>query len=342
MIITIVAIGVLLSIGILIFIFGGRPKDVPSLHDIMINPSAVPDARPYYASRFRRGGIALTNASRGKTSAARDATKVEKQSVMAKVTDYISEGLKTGNKAKDLTVMGRTVTEHAQQKLYATFGVSAIAVAFYFIFATGTGGSINPVITVILLIAGGFIGYVLPDSILKSNAAKLRTEFNEAFYSWLDIVSQYLTTGEEAGSAMIKAAGLSQTWTFKLLYSALSTAQLRTLPVYQGLDALAKDRGLDNLYSLRDTLKLSTDHGVELGDTLRSYIQAYRSQNVIDAEAKVKSFGEQSSLPLGMVVIAFVILIAYPGVSGLLGSFGVDENTNIDNLGSIAETDVGG
>ncbi len=309
---------VIIVVGFFIIVSGGKPKPVPPLREIFPSATQVPDSRPYYAPAFKKG--LLENLSGDKKDAKEK--RAVKKTVAGRITAYVIEGLSAGDKPKHLITIGRSQEEHANIKILTAALGAIILLAFYAIFSLGGVVSFNPIIAILAVLIGTPIGFILPDNVLKSRALKLRLEFDSAFYSWLDVVSQYLSTGEEASNAMVKAASLSQTWPFKLLYSSLSLAQLRTMPVYVGLENLAHERGLENLNNLKEALKLSSDHGIEISNTLRSFIQSYRDQSIIDAETKVKSFAEQAALPLGMVVLAFLILIAYPGISGLLGSSG--------------------
>ena len=306
-------------LGVFTVLFGGKVKPPPPLSDFMVVTSLyAPDARKYYAFKSRK--TIQEDPEEGEEKESSSAAYGIAQKLLSGLISYISEGLKSGDKAKDLAITGVTREKHANNKLYSALGISGFLVGFYVLVGLGGIVSISPVVLVLMILVGGIVGFILPDTIIKGRAQDLRSEFDNALYSWLDIVSQYLSTGEEAGNAMLKAASLSKNWAFQMLYTALSTAQFRNLPAYLGFEALSKERGLDVLDSLKDSLQLSTEYGIEMRDTLNSFINSHREQVVIDSDAQVKSFGETSALPLGLVVIGFVILLMYPGIQGLLGS----------------------
>ncbi len=331
------ALVLLLSLGVLFLVQGLRPpKPLPLKKFLPELDQAQAQAEDNYALTVGEGfGLSLRRVGRYFGDPEEKKSGFVDQ-LYKKLEDWVGKGLALGSRGKNLAVVERTPADLAKQKIGFSLGFGFIITAFLLLLWLGGLLSIPPLAIIVAAVAFGLLGYWLPDSFLKSEADKLRREFEESMYTWMDLTSQYLNTGEEAGSAMIKASSLSGIWTFKLLNSTMVLSQIRARPIYEGLQDLRRDRGLDCLGDLVEALQLSAEYGAGLGDTVRSFIQSYRTQAVIDADTKVKTSAEQAALPLGLVVVGFLILLAYPGIRGVLdtgsgigGGFGDTERQDI-------------
>ncbi len=338
MIIYIVLLVLLGSLGLLLLLLGARPKKMP-LKNILPERDALlreDEKGENYALTTGEGfGLSFRKLS-SYVGGSADTKKSFIEVLYQRLEDMVGKGLSLGARGKNLAIVERTPADLARQKIGFCLGSSLVLVAFLLLLWLGGLISIPPLVIIVGALVVGLLGYWLPDSFLKTEANKLRKEFEDSMYTWMDLTSQYLNTGEEAGSAMVKASTLSHNWAFRLLNSAMTLSQVSARPVYEGLQRLRRERGLDCLGEFVEALQLSAEYGAGLGDTVRSFIQSYRSQAVIDADTKVKTSAEQAALPLGLVVVGFLILLAYPGIRGVLntgsgigGGFGNEDRQEI-------------
>ena len=315
------------SLGIILVFLGLRGSKPPPLGRIY---SDLTDARSSNQESYKIGLQENFSRTASKITKRLPKKKASQETFIYRSLDRliasIRESYVHGEKSKWLATIGRAPSDHARIKLQAAAGSAVFFGILIFLIVASGIVNINYAIIVIIGLIGGLIGYWVPDNIIKTEALKRRREFDEAMYIWIDLTTQFLSTGEDGTAAMIKASTLSTIWPFKLINSALSYSQLRARPAYEGLRELSQDLGFDSLKGLVEAMELSSEYGTELSEVIRSFVQSFRTQAVIDAEARVEASAEQSALPLGLVVVAFLILLAYPGIQGVL-------NTGLSDFG---------
>ena len=252
----------------------------------------------------------------------------------------LEEKLDTSSRAaiqlkRDLAMLGRTRRRHAEIKMFSTIAGAVIGLLI---------GLALPqlsiqvpyvgVLVVLLAIMGGGAGFVLPDSIAKSEAEKLRTEFDEMMLLWLDLVMPLIASGRDVGAAFLEATYLSKSWSFLLLGRYMNEARHLGQPIWMGLKKLKDERGISRLEQLTSALELSQRSGAEIRQTVIAQVESYRTAAHSEAVVKAEFASERMGAPLALTLAAFIVLIGYPAMSTLTGSGDIFNLPSTGSLGS--------
>ena len=220
---------------------------------------------------------------------------------------------------QDARMVGRTVESHA---------VAKIAGAVLGAVLLGGGGSLvallgmnlPTLIYVVLAALGGAVGWWLPDSTLRTAAEKERRRFQEVSESWLELASQLVTAGSDTFAALTTAASYSRHPVFVALAEALRAAAARGEPPWTGLRRLADERRLRFLDPFCAALDLAGTTGAGSRETILSQVDSARSKAMHEADARAASSGEKMGAPLALIGGAFMILMGYPPLAGIMDS----------------------
>ena len=218
---------------------------------------------------------------------------------------------------EDLRMINRSVERHAMVKLMSFAGVAGVlGLAGFFLILLG----INiPVLAIVLAAGmGGAAGWAVPDSILRTESDKEREHFQQVAESWLELVSQLVTAGEDTFAALVAAASYSKQPTFLVIRDALRAGAARGEPPWTGLRRLADDRRLRFLDPFCAALELAGTTGAGARQTITSHVDAARSKAMHAAEARAASSGEKMGAPLALIGGAFMILMGYPPLIGIM------------------------
>jgi hypothetical protein len=114
-------------------------------------------------------------------------------------------GIDLGNLDADLRVVGRGVEQHLIEKLTAS--VAGVLLPLGLALLATVGGATAPMSLVAVGSLGlGAAGFVLPDALLRSQAAERRRDFRYALSSYLDLVNVILAAGAGVETALSDAA----------------------------------------------------------------------------------------------------------------------------------------
>ncbi len=221
---------------------------------------------------------------------------------------------------QDARMVGRDIETHALHKM-AGLVLGAVLLAFGGIFAiTLLGVSLPPLIIVVAAGIGALGGWWLPDSILKTEANKERVLFQQVTESWLELVAQLVTAGADTFAALARAASYSEQPGFVTISDALRTAAASGEPPWTGLRRLADERGLRFLDPFCSALELAGTTGAGSRQAILAQVEAARSKAMLEADAAAASSGEKMGAPLALIGGAFMILMGYPPLAGILES----------------------
>ena len=225
---------------------------------------------------------------------------------------------------QDAAMIGRALETHAVHKMFGLLvggaGVAGLMMFFDTLLALGLR---VPIIVMIALI-GALLGWLLPDSFLRSEADKEREYFKQVSESWLELVAQLVTAGSDTFAALVTAASYSEQPGFVVLRNALRVAALSGEPPWTGLRRLADERRLRFLDPFCAALELAGTTGAGSRQAILAQVDAARSKAMLEADAAAASSSEKMGAPLALIGGAFMILMGYPPLSGILdtSSFG--------------------
>ena len=219
---------------------------------------------------------------------------------------------------QDARMVGRDIEAHAVQKM-AGLVLGAGVLAFFGIIArTVLGFNLPPVIVALAAAAGALGGWWLPDSILKTEADKERELFQQVTESWLELVAQLVTAGTDTFAALSRAAAYSEQPGFVTIREALRLATAAGDPPWTALRKMADERRLRFLYPFCSALELAGTTGAGSRQAILAQVDAARSKAMLEADAAAASSGEKMGAPLALIGGAFMILMGYPPMAGIL------------------------
>lgn len=219
---------------------------------------------------------------------------------------------------QDAAMLGRTIDAHALGKLAGLVAGAALvaAAAMLLRFAAAV-----PLPLVLALAAGGgLLGWWLPDSMLKTEAAKERERFKESSEVWLELVAQLVTAGTDAHAALNIASRYSSQPAFASIRDALAEASALGEPPWIGLNRLSESRGLGFMEPFIASLELAGTTGAGSRQAIVSNVEAARSKSLAAADAVAASASEKMGAPLALIGGAFMMLMGYPPLAGILNS----------------------
>ena len=230
---------------------------------------------------------------------------------------------------QDLNMIGRTVEEHTAWKVTSTVvGSILLAVVGGVVSVVakssleGMPAALNP--TAVLIIAGSalgaLVGWMLPDSIVSTDAEKERFYFQQVAESWLELVAQLVTAGEDTFSALMTATTYSEQPVFTSVRNAMQEAALSGRPPWDGLRGLAKDRRLNFLTPFCAALDLAGTTGTGAHQAILAQVESTRSKAMHEAAADAAAASEKMGAPLALISGAFMMIMGYPPMAGILQS----------------------
>ena len=219
---------------------------------------------------------------------------------------------------QDARMVGRSLETHAVHKM-AGLVLGAAVLAAFAVFANTLFGLDLPLpIIVAAAGAGGLGGWLLPDSILRTEADKERVLFQQVTESWLELVAQLVTAGADTFGALMTAASYSQQPGFVVIHDALRLSAASGEAPWTGLRRLADERRLRFLDPFCAALELAGTTGAGSRQAILAQVDAARSKAMLEADAAAASSGEKMGAPLALIGGAFMILMGYPPLAGIL------------------------
>jgi len=229
---------------------------------------------------------------------------------------------------QDAVMVGRSLEVHALAKAVGLV-VGAVVGVVIGLFVSVLGLSIPPLALVLIGIACGGLGWWLPDSMLRTEADKERAYFQQVSESWLELAGQLVTAGSDTFAALIKAASYSEQPVFLTLQETLRIAAARGEPPWTGLRNMADARRLRFLDPFCAALELAGTTGAESRQTILAQVESARSKALLEADAAAASSSEKMGAPLALIGGAFMVLMGYPPLSGIMDS------TTISGMGGF-------
>ena len=222
--------------------------------------------------------------------------------------------------SQDAAMVGRTLEIHALTKL-AGLVVGAVLVAVIaLLFSVALGLSVPPMLVAAFAAGGALAGWWLPDSMLKTQAEQERERFKQSSEAWLELVAQLVTAGADEHAALNAAARCSNQPAFTALRDALAEASARGEPPWNGLRRLAESRRLRFMDPFIASLELAGTTGAGARQAILSQVEAARSKSLAEADAIAASASEKMGAPLALIGGAFMVLMGYPPLAGIMNS----------------------
>ena len=221
---------------------------------------------------------------------------------------------------QDAAMVGRTLEIHALAKLGGLVAGAVLVVVVAVMFSVSLSVAVPPMLIVALAAGGALLGWWLPDSMLKTEAEKERERFKQSSEAWLELVAQLVTAGSDEHAALNAAARCSNQPAFTAIRDALAEASALGEPPWDGLRRLSESRRLRFLEPFIAALELAGTTGAGSRQAILSQVEAARSKSLAEADAEAASASEKMGAPLALIGGAFMVLMGYPPLAGILNS----------------------
>ncbi len=220
---------------------------------------------------------------------------------------------------RDLRVVGRSAERHAIDKLTNALALAAlVALGGPFLGVLGVDiGSLPLVVATVAATAGGFL---LPDVLLRSQAAARRERFELSLSSYLDLVNVLLAGGAGVEGALDATASTGDGWAFGELRTALARARTMRRSPWVALGELGTELGVGELVELAATIQLAGQEGARIRASLAARAAALRARQLARVEAAANSASERLGFPTVAMFVGFLALLAYPAIQQIAGS----------------------
>lgn len=180
-----------------------------------------------------------------------------------------------------------------------------------------------PVIGLVVIgLACGAGGFLLPDARLRAAAEARRKSFRHALSAFLDLVAISLAGGGLVQGAMRDAADIGGGWAFDELSRPLELSQQKGGVPWDALGRLGEELEVKELSELTASLALAGGEGARVRQSLSAKAASLRERRMGDDEAEASRASERMALPLAILGLGFLVFIGYPALSRVLSGVG--------------------
>ncbi len=251
-------------------------------------------------------------------AAAKEEGRGSARASLRRLTSWLEQELRGKPELlQDARMVGRSLEAHAVAKLTGLIvGAALLGGGGYLVSLMGLG--LPPLILVALAALGALGGWWVPDSFLKTEADKERAYFEQVTESWLELAGQLVTAGSDTFASLVTAASYSDQPVFATLRDALRASAARGEPPWTGLRRLADERRLRFLDPFCAALEMAGTTGAGSRETILTQVESARSKSMHEADAAAASSGEKMGAPLALIGGAFMMLMGYPPLAGIM------------------------
>ncbi|MCX5231490.1 type II secretion system F family protein [Streptomyces sp. NBC_00233] len=156
--------------------------------------------------------------------------------------------------------------------------------------------------------------WFVPDWAVATEATKARTEFAHAAAAWMDLVATRMASNVAADQALEDAARIGQGWAFTRIQEALLRARTEKSSPWQALADLGTQLRLPVLNDVADIMRLSSDDGASVYDTLRNRAKSLTNELLTAEAARANADSEKLHTPAALLAVIVMIAMAFPAV----------------------------
>jgi hypothetical protein len=219
-------------------------------------------------------------------------------------------GMDPGRRSADLRVTERSAEQHAARQLLGALAGIALAVLL-------GGGLLGldpvPTLVVAVLLAGG--GLIVPERSLSREAVAARAAWRHALGAYFDLVTVMEAAGAGPETALQRAAEAGEGAAFREIRSTLAAAERTRRSGWSALADLGAGLAVPELSELAASLTLVEHEGARIRRSLEAKADAMRAEQLADAKAEAGATTEKLSIPVVLLLIAFLVFIAYPAAA---------------------------
>lgn len=217
---------------------------------------------------------------------------------------------------QDLAVCDRTETDWAAVRMTSIIIGITPGLGLYLLGANGLLNFVSARTSLVMLVLGAVGGWFFALVELRSEADKARREFRHAIAAYLRLVTILISGGAGPESAMIDAAEAGTGIAFGHIRSGLASAQMRREDPWVALGRIGRALGIDELVELEAKMRLAAA-GAQVTASLATSAKSILAKDLAAIESEAEARSEKMELPAVLMVLGFMVLMAYPALAGL-------------------------
>lgn len=176
-----------------------------------------------------------------------------------------------------------------------------------------------PPTPIVMWIAMGCAGFLLPDFVLRSRAAAARRRMREELVRFTEMLTLAVSAGLGLEGAVDQVARPAEGRLFEEIRRLLRDAQLRGEPAHAALARIPDELGLREAEPLTTALRAAAAQGTPVTQALRAQAHAIRERRRLELIEAGERAQIRMLLPVGLLILpAFFVLVLYPAAVQLL------------------------
>jgi tight adherence protein C len=221
----------------------------------------------------------------------------------------------------DLRVVGMTPGEYVLRRVVWALGAGLVPPVMASL-ASSAGVRVPPYMASLGALAFAFLGWFVPAVTVRSGAKARRDDFTYALSAFVDLLTVALSGGLGVDEALERCAAVGQGWAFGEIRRSLALAQLHKDAAWDGLAQLGRDLGVRELEELAASVTLAGKDGSRVTTSITAKAKAMRAHAQSRVEAGANTASELMSLPLMVMLLGFVLFVAFPTIATISGGLG--------------------
>lgn len=220
----------------------------------------------------------------------------------------------------DLGAVGRPVEHHLGAKAVGAIAGFSLPVLWVWAMAQGGVVRVPPGLALAAGLVLGVAGWVVPDWLVRAEAAERRRAFGSAFGTFLDMVTISLAGGVGIEGALADAARVGRGREAAVLRAALEEAARSGRSQWAALRSLGIELGLNDLVEVAATVSLAGTEGARIRRSLEAKARSMRARELADAQARGEAATERMAIPTALLMLGFLLLVGYPALTIVLAT----------------------
>jgi hypothetical protein len=222
----------------------------------------------------------------------------------------------TADTVRRLRMAGRSVDrQYAYKVLCALAGLLVPPMFGLGLVVSGITGFEVPAA---LGLVAAFVGFFLPDIVLRRSEREVNADATEALLTYFDLVTLERLANSSGSQALRSAAAVSDVAVFATIRDALERARLEQRAPYAELHRLGVELELPALVDAADVMSLD-EAGAALSDALRARVRELRDAHLTQAKIAAASVSERMALFMVIPSLVFGLFFLVPPILRLVG-----------------------
>ena len=222
----------------------------------------------------------------------------------------------TTDTLRRLRMAGRSVDRHYAYKVLCA--LAGLLVAPMFGLGLVLSGITGFEVPAAIGLVSAFIGFFLPDIVLRRSEREVNADATEALLTYFDLVTLERLANSSGSQALRSAAAVSDVAVFATIRDALERARLEQRAPYTELHRLGVELELPALVDAADVMSLD-EAGAALSDALRARVRELRDAHLTQAKIAAASVSERMALFMVIPSLVFGLFFLVPPILRLVG-----------------------